>query len=362
MRHEMSRSRFCRSTRTRTAVVATWVAFTLAGCGGADTIPPAAATAPGISMTEAPRLSPSAEPSPKPTPYPHTQIDVAGGGPVIAAGSVWLTGDASVIRLDMATDEVLATIDVGGRPHGLVADGSDVWVTVGVCASDDPASCDDGSIARIDATTNDVVETVPIGTWGYAVAVHEDTIWVSSFEDDLVVRVDRQQQRVVTEIPVTDPTGIVAGPDGVWTPLHYTGLVARIDPATNEVAMIDTGTAATEFIALTEDAVWVTAGDRSFEVVVLGRDSDEVLARIAAAWPQGIVVHEGMVWVAASGTADFPVAYDAAVVAIDAETMEVVAEYPLPNLHPDALATNGDTVWVNCEGQEGGLCMLDVGS
>ena len=345
--------------RCRVPVIGLVMFGVVAGCGTSGGAQPTA-EAP-TSEARSNEASPTSESTPEPTPYPHAQIDVSGGNPVIAAGSVWLVGEPNtVIRIDTVTDEVVATIEVDGRPHGLVADESNVWITVGLCASDDPASCTDGTIVRIDSATNEVAETIAIGTWGYAMAVHEGTIWVSSFEDDLVVRVDHEQRRVVAEIPVTDPTGIVASADGVWTSLHYTGLVARIDPATNEVTMLDTGTVATEFIALSDDAVWVTTGDRSLEVVVLDRSDNEIIGRIPAAWPQGIVVHEDIVWVAASGSLDPPFAYDSAVLAIDAHTMDVIGEYPLPNMHPDALATDGETVWVGCEGEDGRLCKLNV--
>ena len=335
-------------TPSRLAVIAGGVvlvifAIGLVGCAGRS----------GASAS--PTVSAATEP-PVPTPYPHTVIPVE-GNPLVAAGSVWVTGRTSVTRIDPVTDEVLATVEVDGWPHGLAADGSDLWATVGECATLDPGSCDDGVLVRIDADRNEVVETIPVGTWGYAIAIHEDTLWMSSFEDGLVVRVDRSEGRVVAEIPVTDPTGIAAAEDGVWTPLHYTGLVARIDPETNEVTMLDTETVATEFVALTDDAVWVTTGDRSLEIVVLSRETGEVVERIPAAWPQGIHVHDGTVWVALSGTDDHR-EEDSGIIAIDAETREIVAEYPLPYTGVSDLATDGETLWV--PGPEG-LLKLDVG-
>ena len=338
----------------------------LSGCASPASSPaattPASAGSERPSATAQPSLSASAsEAAPRPTPFPHTVIDVEGGvGKLaVADGSLWVTGDSTVTRLDVVTDEVLAVVELDGWPHGITADGSDVWVTVGACSPPDPSMCDDGDLVRIDAVTNQVVQTIPIGTWGYAIAVHGDTVWVTSFEEGLVLRVDAAKGEVEAEIPVADPTGIAAAADGVWTPRHYTGLVARIDPATNEVTEFDTGTLATEFVALTDDAVWVTAGDRSLEIVVMLRATGDVTHRIPAAWPQGIVVHEDTVWVALSGELEPPEGgEDSGVVAIDARTGDIIAEYPLPYLGVSELATDGETLWV--PGFSGELLKLDV--
>lgn len=305
--------------------------------------------------------TPTTSTAPAPTPFPHTVIPVEGavGELAVAAGSVWVNGDASVTRLDSATDEVIATIELDGWPHGIAGDGSDVWVTVGACSPPDPSSCDDGELVRIDAETNQVVQTIPIGTWGYAIAIDGDTVWVTSFEDGLVVRVDASTEEVVAEIPLADPTGVAADADGVWVPRHYTGLVARIDPATNQVTELDTGTVATEFVALTDDAVWVTTGDRSLEIVVLSRETGEVIERMPAAWPQGIVVHDRTVWVALSGRREPPKGgEDSGIVAIDPDTGQIVAEYPLPYTGVSELATDGEMLWV--PGPDG-LLKLDIG-
>lgn len=334
------------------------LALVVSACGtDAASAPTVSATAEQVASATEPTLTDT----PAPTPYPYTTIPIAGGvGKLLwAAGSVWATGPEEVTRIDAVTDEVVAVIPVDGRPHGLAADGLDVWVTVGECSTPDPGSCDDGELVRIDADTNDVVQTIPIGTWGYAIAIANDTLWVSSFEDGLVVRVDPVQGRVVTEISVADPTGIVAGSDGVWTPRHYTGLVAQIDPESNAVTELNTGTLATEFVALTDDAVWVTTGDRSLEVVVLSRQTGEVVGRIPAAWPQGVVVHEGTVWVALSGRLDPPLGGgDSGIIALDAQTLEVVAEYPLPYTGVSELATDGKSLWVP---GSNGLLKLNVG-
>ena len=350
--------------RNRDVVATVLSVSLLGGCASVGTSPaagsPESAGSERMSATALPSSPASAsQAAPRPTPFPHTVIDVERGVGELAVtdGSVWVNGESAVTRLDAVTDEVLAVVELDGWPHGITADGMDVWVTVGACAPPDPTTCDDGDLVRIDAATNEVVQRIPIGTWGYAIAVHSDTVWVSSFEDGLVVRVDAAKGEAVAEIPIKEPTGIAAGADAVWTPRHYTGLVARIDPVTNQVTEFDTGTMATEFVALTDDAVWVTAGDRSLEIVVLSRATGEVMQRIAAAWPQGVVVHEGTVWVALSGTEEPP--EDSGILAIDADSGQIIGEYPLPYIGVSELAANGDTIWA--PGFTGELLKLDVG-
>lgn len=55
----------------------------------------------------------------------------ATGGVAVGGGSVWVadTGDGTVVEVDPRAQRVVRTIRVGGRPYGIVADESGVWVT-----------------------------------------------------------------------------------------------------------------------------------------------------------------------------------------------------------------------------------------
>jgi YVTN family beta-propeller protein len=50
----------------------------------------------------------------------------------VGAGAVWVTnsGDATVSRIDPATNEVVDTLDVGAAPTGIAVANGFVWVAV----------------------------------------------------------------------------------------------------------------------------------------------------------------------------------------------------------------------------------------
>jgi DNA-binding beta-propeller fold protein YncE len=252
----------------------------------------------------------------------------------------------AVRRIDPESLEEVASIPLGGSPHGIVADGSDIWV----------ANLSDDTVQRIDADRNEVVEEIDVGVPGYALAIHGNTLWVSCFDPGTLVRVDLETREVVGRVQrrIMSPTGIVAAEDGVWVPLHFSGLVARVDPqGAQPPLLIDTRTAATEFIGLAEEDVWVTTGDRSHEIVAISRETNEVTARIPAEWPHGVTVHDGIVWVADSGDDDQPQpGLDDSVIAIDATTREVIRRYPLPGLTPYSIAVDDSYIWVTVEDED----------
>lgn len=108
-------------------------------------------------------------------------------GVVGAFGSVWAAGSDGVIRIDPATNKLLATIPVTGGAGWTAATGDAVWVTTPT------------GIARIDPQTNTVTASVPLAGAPY----------------------------------LGDPD-VVAGK--VWVPQIRRNAIAVVDPATNTVA------------------------------------------------------------------------------------------------------------------------------
>ncbi len=93
--------------------------------------------------------------------------EVGGAGMTIGAGSVWVTGsvedpsdppigtDAVLVRIDPASNEVSATISLGGGVGGDVAvDESGVWVAVG--------DQEQGELVHVDPATNEIVARIQI--------------------------------------------------------------------------------------------------------------------------------------------------------------------------------------------------------
>ena len=164
---------------------------------------------------------------------------------IVADGSVWATTRDGVLRLDPATDTVIAEVPVGSYPHRLwFADGS-VWTTV-----QDP-----GALVRIDATTNTVAETIDTGGSPVGVVDAVGSIWVVDQTGDRVLRIDPGTdgggqpvagKRVQATIPLdVHPWGITAMDGSIWVTDRHARTLLRIDPATDTVA----------------DTIDITAGD-----------------------------------------------------------------------------------------------------
>jgi YVTN family beta-propeller protein len=143
-------------------------------------------------------------------------------------GAVWVanSGDGTVSRIDPATDQVVATIEVGGQDSNIDITSGDgaVWVTTA-----------DRVVQRIDPETNEVVASIDVSAPIHPAAGFE-AVWVSDYDAGSVTRIDPATNEVAAVIPVpgSDPHGIAIVEDSVWVAIDDTGDVVRIDPVTNQ--------------------------------------------------------------------------------------------------------------------------------
>ncbi len=99
-------------------------------------------------------------------------------GVVGAFGSIWATGQDGVIRIDPATDQVVATIPIAGGAGWTAASADAVWVTTTT------------GVARIDPATNSVAATIALGTPALGdPAVVAGKLWVPK------IRAERDRRR-----------------------------------------------------------------------------------------------------------------------------------------------------------------------
>ena len=157
--------------------------------------------------------------------------------PVAFQGSLWVPvmNAGQVLRIDMETGELLATIVTGKKVHdfccstnSLTAAAGSIWVTQGY----------EKEVVRIDPATNEVVERIQIGADAYDLVSDGESLWVTGFEDSVVVRIDLATSEVVAVIEdVLNPTGITVGGGAVWAVEHRKDYLVRIDPATNTIVL-----------------------------------------------------------------------------------------------------------------------------
>jgi streptogramin lyase len=162
------------------------------------------------------------------------------GGPddiSVAHGIVWGTQGPldDVVRIDPRTHTVTHLGHRFGTPYELAAGGDSVWVS----------SRQPSLLRRIDVRTNQVVATIPVGTDAESVALGFGSVWVANGTGGYVSRIDPRTKKVIAQIAVGHDElagqygggpcchGIAVGYGAVWVAVHKDHKLVRIDPRTN---------------------------------------------------------------------------------------------------------------------------------
>jgi streptogramin lyase len=141
-------------------------------------------------------------------------------------GSLWITvgvENEELVQLDPTSESVLQRVDLSdiGSPTFLTAGFGSLWVTFG----------DDDVVARINSATGEVVATIDVAPGPFGVATLADAIWVAH-QPGLVSRIDPDANLVDAEIPVQGRTQVVFAIDGeLWVPDGSGSGISRIDPS-----------------------------------------------------------------------------------------------------------------------------------
>jgi streptogramin lyase len=99
---------------------------------------------------------------------------------VAADGSLWVSGDRSVVEIDPVTNTIKSRVAVPGiGPWGLSASGDELWAALNT----------EGKIARIDLRTRRVRLT-RVGKSPYTVLANDRGVWVANYKSRSVSRLD----------------------------------------------------------------------------------------------------------------------------------------------------------------------------
>ena len=173
----------------------------------------------------------------------------------IGTGAVWVgrNDTLSVVRLDPATNRVVATIPVGVHVFGLTTSESAVWVS----------AYEDDRVVRIDPTTNAVSLDLPVPHGPSGIAIAGNGAWAADYRGGSVSAVDGASGRVRWTIPIGwGPFPIVVTDGSAWVRNEGDASLSRIDVETGKVVAtipIDpfTGTDGVDSLAVTRDGVWI---------------------------------------------------------------------------------------------------------
>jgi YVTN family beta-propeller protein len=264
-------------------------------------------------------------------------------GAAIAAAAVALSASSggsrvepnSVVAIDPQTNNLADVVPVGSRPGAITYGSGSLWV----------ANQDDQTVSRVDPTTLQTPPPIPVGDPPTALAAGAGRVWVATsdlnpFSTTVAVgRIDPQFNYLVPVVRIGNvvgggPEAVAAQGDQVWA-APSTGLLTRIDPATDRVAGRLDPKASPSAIAIGDGAVWVADNEADNVTRV---DPTGLLTPIAVGnGPSGIAVGDGGVWVAD--------ALDNALVRIDPNTPAVTNTIPVGS-SPAGVAVGGGSVWV----------------
>lgn len=188
--------------------------------------------------------------------YPVINGRIQSEGSIAAAeGAVWVATDGGyLVRIDLATATSTAT-QLKTPGAGVRAGLGSIWVTVP----------DDDVTLQVDPSDGSVIKEIPTGDGPRFLAVGEDGVWVQDNGDGTVTRIDADGN-VVATIQVSersiDGGDMAVGGGYAWARIS-SALIAKIDPATNEVIATYGPPSGSGSVAADDAAVWVSAHDVS---------------------------------------------------------------------------------------------------
>jgi len=245
----------------------------------------------------------------------------------VGHGEAWVTlpTRGSVGRIDPKTD-AMQSIPVGQEPAGIAVSDEAVWV----------ANSGERTVSRISLKTNTVVDTIDVGNGPTGVEVAFGFVWVVNAVDGTLARIDPDDDAVTDTVYVGDgPTEVAAGDGALWVTNSAGATVSRIDPETRAVVQtynVGNGPAG---LAVLPDGVWV-ANRLDGTVSRIDPDTNSVTALSTGEGPSGVAATADAVWVANE--------FDGTISRITTGTPEV-RTIAVGNA-PSALAAAGDTLWV----------------
>ncbi|WP_424971240.1 YVTN family beta-propeller repeat protein [Dinoroseobacter sp. S76] len=177
-----------------------------------------------------------------------------------ASGEIWVTNekDDTISVIDIATLEVVRTIETGERPRGITF--SKDYSRVYICASDSD------TVQVMDPVTGEILHDLPSGEDPEQFVLHPNDrhLYIANEDDAITTVVDTETRTVIAQIDVgIEPEGMAVSPDGkiAITTSETTNMAHWIDTETQELfanTLVDSRPRHAEFI---KDGaqLWVSA-------------------------------------------------------------------------------------------------------
>jgi streptogramin lyase len=275
-------------------------------------------------------------------------VDAWPGNPLVAFGSVWIPSAQTGVltRLDAATGNLISKIGTNSGTaaannyfDSLTASANAIWL-----ASDAGAF-----VAQIDPATNAVVASVDVNGRPSGVAFGAGSVWVSLLDGTTVLRIDPVERKVTARIDTGETNGITFANGSVWAVAATSPSVIRIDPATNKVADTISVRSDAHAVGGYFELWWAASGSSGVWVANQQQDmvthldaNGKVVAQIPLATgfqPFSIAVDGNVAWVVNSNN----------LIRVDATSNAPVSTTPLPAGNGSGIfgvAALGAAIWV----------------
>ena len=211
----------------------------------------------------------------------------------VATDAVWVANgsDGTVSRLDPSVDAVVETIDLRGSnelvwnpTYAVDADGDSVWVAAGP-----------HHLFRIDPATNEPSAIIDVGQVPVGVALGQEAVWVVTTAER-ALRIEPHTNTLTGDVPIGYPIALTAGNQAVWVS-DSRGQVWRINPDTGTVTQTTPVGKALVGLCATDGAVFGADKADGTVVQIDPQDSRVVGFVPVGQAPTDVAFWDGTVWV-----------------------------------------------------------------
>ena len=251
-------------------------------------------------------------------------------GAAEANGALWVTliGDGRLVKVDPATNKVLARVKVGFAPFAVAYGAGSLWV----------ANSSSNTVSRVNPRTRKVTRTIKVGIRPYDVTFGAGSVWVANNTSHDVTRIDPKRNTVVKRIKAgVEPNGLVVAFGALWVGDRLGNALLKIDVTTNKVVG-SLKLSAPDWVTPDADALYVS--EETGAVVKVDPASLKVLDRVkVGANPLHTAIVGGDLWV--------PNIDDSTISIVDRSSLQVRETIPGPSGAIAVIRTRNGGVWVS---------------
>jgi DNA-binding SARP family transcriptional activator len=211
----------------------------------------------------------------------------------VTTDAVWVANgsDGTVSRIDPSADAVVETIDLRGSSdlvwnptYAVDADDDSVWIAAGP-----------HHVLRIDPATNEPSAIIDVGQVPIGVALGDEALWVVT-TGERALRIEPHTNAATTEVPVGYPVALTAEKQAVWVS-DSRGQVWRINPDTGTVTQTTPVGRRLVGLCATDGAVFA-ANNADGTVVQIDAQDGRVVGVVPVGHaPTDVASWDGIVWV-----------------------------------------------------------------